>query len=418
VLPECADAAEVAYWQAALTDRAATGELLGKLVPQRPDNPRRPLANVVLARSAPAVASGQDHPCSGRVACDGHRGIRRGVDSIGRYIGVRVICSGIRVVRAVRSDRTSGSWDGCAVLGKTRDVSRRGGETVAMMIGQVVDRFELGEAVGPPVPVSGGLSNDLWRLETERGTFAVKRMVVNADRPDFVANLEAAFVVEARAFAAGVPMPAPVPDPATGRALVRVGGDLVRVHAWVAGVAGEDSVGEASALLARIHAASAARWVTCRGRGWRATGWGDGLAALARRVADGPARLLEVDSHGDLDRKDTLRRCADGILMAVDWDAADAVPAVHDVVRVAVDWAGTEPSAFRAAIKDYQEVAAVEIPAEPWVFAGWVNALGGWLDYNAGQRAGTELGDAEVATTLGRLSQLAADFDLMMNALS
>lgn len=85
---------------------------------------------------------------------------------------------------------------------------------------------------------------------------------------------------------------------------------------------------------------------------------------------------------------------------------------------VALDWAGTDPARFRAAIRDYQQVAAVEIPAEPWVFAGWVNALGGWLDDNADERAGTEVGDAEVAGTLGRLSQLAADLDVLVDALA
>jgi hypothetical protein len=34
-----------------------------------------------------------------------------------------------------------------------------------------------------PVRVSGGLANELWRLDTDRGAFAVKRMVVNADLP-------------------------------------------------------------------------------------------------------------------------------------------------------------------------------------------------------------------------------------------
>jgi hypothetical protein len=71
---------------------------------------------------------------------------------------------------------------------------------------RVADRFALGPVVTAPVRVPGGLSNDLWRIRTENGTFAVKRMVVNADRSEFVDNVEAAFRVEARAFAAGVPI--------------------------------------------------------------------------------------------------------------------------------------------------------------------------------------------------------------------
>jgi hypothetical protein len=41
---------------------------------------------------------------------------------------------------------------------------------------RVVATFELGRPVRPAESVPGGLSNDLWRLETERGAFAVKRL--------------------------------------------------------------------------------------------------------------------------------------------------------------------------------------------------------------------------------------------------
>src|SRR5690349_6153714 len=108
--------------------------------------------------------------------------------------------------------------------------------------------------------MDGGLSNELWRVPTAAGVFAVKRMVVNADRPDFVANVEAAFAVERRAFAAGVPMPEPVPEPSGGRALASVGGSWYRVHRWVEGRAGVGSATDAVRLAAAIHAVGRPRW--------------------------------------------------------------------------------------------------------------------------------------------------------------
>jgi len=57
------------------------------------------------------------------------------------------------------------------------------------------------------------------------------------------------------------------------------------------------------------------------------------------------------------------------------------------------------------------------VPAQPWVFAGWVAGAGGWLDYNATDRYHTALGEAEVRATLGGLHLLAARMDALLAAL-
>lgn len=284
------------------------------------------------------------------------------------------------------------------------------------MIGRVAARFELGQPMCEPVEVSGGLSNQLWRLDTEHGAFAVKRMVANADLPSLVENVEAAFTIERRAWAAGVPMPEPIVEPSSGRALARVDEALFRVHRWVDGTPGAGSPVEAAALLARIHAVSQARWARMPMRGWAADRWSAELARLTHRVAAGPDRVLVVDSHGDLDRKNTVRQ-VDGTLVALDWDAAGPVGAVHEAAGVALDWSEAQPSVFAEAIATYGQHSGVVVPARPWVFAGWVAGQGGWLDYNATHRADTALGRGEVQTTLSRLHQLASRMDALLAAL-
>jgi hypothetical protein len=117
------------------------------------------------------------------------------------------------------------------------------------------------------------------------------------------------------------------------------------------------------------------------------------------RVGEAPGRVLVVDSHADLDRKNTLRR-ADGTLLALDWDAAGAVAAVHEVVGVAIDWAGAEPGKFWEAVGAYGQ----SVPREPWIFGGWVAAQGGWLDY----QAATAGGEGEVLSTLTRVREIEA----------
>ncbi len=286
-----------------------------------------------------------------------------------------------------------------------------------MVIGRVAARFELGRPLREPERVTGGLSNELWRLETDRGAFAVKRMIVNADQPSFVDNVEAAFTVERRAWAAGVAMPEPVADPSTGRALARIDGVLFRVHRWVDGDSGGGSAVDAAGLLATIHGAGHAQWAPAPEAGWAADRWDAALVRLAHRVGSGPERLLVVDSHRDLDRKNTLRR-ADGVLMAVDWDAAGPVAAVHEAVGVALDWSDAEPVPFAEAIHAYTRVGGVVIPTEPWIFAGWVAAQGGWLDYNAAQRRDSALGAAEMTGTLARLHKVAARMDALLTVLA
>lgn len=284
------------------------------------------------------------------------------------------------------------------------------------MIGCVAARFALGRPVRAPVRVPGGLSNELWRLDTEHGVFAVKRMVVNADLPAFVENVEAAFRIERRAWTAGVPMPEPIAEPSSGHALARVDDELFRVHRWVDGREGTGAPVAAAALLARIHAAGEARWVSMPTPVWTAGRRDADLGRLAHRVGSRPDRALVVDSHGDLDRKNTLQR-ADGVLMAVDWDAAAAVGAVHEAVGLALDWSDAEPGAFAEAIAEYVRRSGVVVPAQPWVFAGWVAAQGGWLDYNATHRADTALGSAEVHATLARLHRVAARMDALLASL-
>jgi hypothetical protein len=67
---------------------------------------------------------------------------------------------------------------------------------------------EIAETFGLGIPralesVTGGLSNDLWKVETGEGAFAVKVMRVNADSPAFRDNIESAYAIEAKAFPAG-----------------------------------------------------------------------------------------------------------------------------------------------------------------------------------------------------------------------
>lgn len=297
----------------------------------------------------------------------------------------------------------------------------------------VAAEYDLGEVRGCQ-RVTGGLSNDLFRVETSHGLFALKLMVANASASDFHANVEGAYAIERAAASQGVPCPRPVERP-DGTCLARVSGRWVRVHAWVTGEAPipERYAREAGALLAAIHGAATPVPQALDDETWNEARWSNlaGLTGIPRPIAERlryAASLLaeleaetsgshvvdHVPSHGDLDPKNTL--LVDGTLMAVDWDAAGLRPAAREAVTVALDWSAT-PEDFRAVLRSYVDAGGGDIPAENWVFGCWVSALCGWLAFNASQRISSELGQLEVLSALDRLEAFAHQLGAYKDAL-
>ncbi|UVY82396.1 phosphotransferase [Brachybacterium sp. NBEC-018] len=286
-------------------------------------------------------------------------------------------------------------------------------------------------------PVDGGLSNDMWRVGTDEGEFAIKVMRVHADSAGFQDSIESAFVVEKRAFRAGVPCPEPMPT-SEGRALLRAEGTWVRAHRWCEGTAAApgECLEEAGHLLARIHRVGrrSTGAISDRphgGHAWRALGDQGGLPALLadqlRAAATRLARLESMtavsahrrvelaDSHGDLDPKNTLRSAEQ--LLAVDWDAAGRRSLERESVGLALDWA-TGITSFHRVLSAYTGSTGLRLPAEPWVFGGWVAALSDWLVFNVEHRAESDLGRREASQTCDRLLALHRDLDAHLAVLS
>jgi len=299
----------------------------------------------------------------------------------------------------------------------------------------VCDRFELGTITARPLAIDGGLSNRLYRVVTDRGEFAVKRMVANADAPSFKSNVEASFAVERQAHSAGIAMPDPVPVPGTSEALARVDQDgtpgWVRVHTWVparrvtAEETGSTDLARVGSILASLHRLPlAGQWQSASPhepgspRAWRTAGSStpldsvliDTIGVLEGIVRRGHAanRSRLVLSHRDLDAKNLLRD-AHGRLIAIDWDAAGPTDAHWDVVGVAMDWSGVRegtPSrkAFAELLDGYVQAGGHLDPVSAESFAGWSQGVLDWLWFNLERTASPEpserlLGESEVACT-------------------
>ncbi|NJP27997.1 phosphotransferase [Microbispora hainanensis] len=282
-------------------------------------------------------------------------------------------------------------------------------------IGVVCDAFGLGLAVTRGLRVAGYYHNEVWRLDTITGAYAVKRLPPSA---------APAVEIEVAAWRAGIPVPEPVPSPATGAYVVPIGDGSVRVHRWLDGKAPAlgDLSPELSAamgeLVAAVHAAGRAvapqepPRADPSGPGGHPAGdpaWGPaGLEAATARPSGAGTLTM---SHGDLHPKNALLRF-DGSLAIIDWDTAGPYVAEQEAAGMALDWAArldgsVDFDRFDAAVSGYRK-AGGDIPAEPWVFGGWVR---GYLAFLGGA------GRDEPTGTLARLRWVEANLGALTRRL-
>lgn len=291
--------------------------------------------------------------------------------------------------------------------------------------------FDLGRPLTGLEPVPGGRSHQLWRLRTDRGSWAVKQF--NRSREQWWADAFAvATRVEVAAYRAGLSMPRPVPpstithppvgtDSPVGADLsvdpgrpgdlladVDLGGVLVSVvvHEWCPGTplpavdvppAVLDWVGR---TLAALHAlplpAPAGPGATLHDPDeWR--DWLDHPPAgndasfvqavrghlpdvdQAIRLATGAWSRLEpalepVLSHCDVKPDNVLLGTGGPVL--VDWEGAAGELAQWEAARAAVTFSrtadGWSREAFRQVLDSYRTAGGHPVPRDPAVFGGLV----------------------------------------------
>ncbi|MGW0433522.1 phosphotransferase enzyme family protein [Micromonospora sp. NPDC003197] len=260
----------------------------------------------------------------------------------------------------------------------------------------VASAFRLADPTGPLVPVRY-VSSETWRLDTRRGRYFVKRLVVDG----WWDQLDRAMAFERRACAAGIRMPEAIEpaDPAWGLAAdLGDGQGVVRVHTWLDGAAadpGADLSDWYGATLAALHGLEPAgerrtdsmwplwygveppqRWAD-----WLAAGLRQGLLwapVLRQRLAlvldlteqiEAAYRVVDdhVVTHRDVLPHNVLVP-ADGGPVLIDWDTAgpdsatlETAAALHDYARYGT---GTEPdlARFTAALAAYRAHGGVVQP--------------------------------------------------------
>ncbi len=254
-------------------------------------------------------------------------------------------------------------------------------------------------------PVARGEQGQVWRLDTERGAFAVKDPFVEMSPAAALADADYQDVV----LSAGVPMPEPLRTP-DGRVLVEVEGSPARVYRWV-DVLDRDrrlDPGEVGRLLAHIHSAV----VPTDGPmdAWYVEPIGpDGWREIVERLHAGRAPfaadleavlpdVLAVEAllerppatqmcHLDL-WSDNLRRTPEGGLMVLDWENSGPGDPSHELGCVVFEFGVGDPERIRALHEAYVEAGGpgrLERPAHFTVLAaqlGHITEVGcaRWLE--------------------------------------
>ncbi|MBA3252218.1 MAG: aminoglycoside phosphotransferase family protein [Geodermatophilaceae bacterium] len=296
----------------------------------------------------------------------------------------------------------------------------------------VARAFDLGTPVAALDPVGRAWSHSVYRLPTERGEFAVKVMRDPWASPRWRDWLAAAWEFERTAYAAGIAMPEPVPNPVDGGCVaVLHTGATVRVHRWVPGrPTPTEPVGPLVAAwvgrtLAALHGlavqprnpsvfpvvdtdnveAWAGLVAAARGMGmpWTAglVDCTDTVEAIADLALAARARSeATVMSHNDVDQKNLVLTTAGPVLC--DWDvAAPAVPRreLADVALSMGDWSNAVVA--RMVVRSYEEQRGWPGDFEPSDLGPTLLSSVDWLTFNV-ERALGRRGREPTVIALGR----------------
>jgi aminoglycoside phosphotransferase (APT) family kinase protein len=298
----------------------------------------------------------------------------------------------------------------------------------------VLDAFGIAGRPVEMVEVAGAWSNRVYRLTTDSSRFAVKEMLNPWGDAGWRDWLEVAWRYELQAYAAGIEMPEPIPNPVDGGCLAWIDGpddgDLiaVRVHRWVSGRphdAGPSSrpVAEwAGRVLAVLHGLdprpvevaglpsrdreTVERWPELVSLAQSARARWTGLLVQAEPVVRTIAALAdtaeefdepEVMSHGDIDQKNIVVSPAGPVLC--DWDAAAPHAPRQELVDAAMSLAGWKRfHVARAVIASYEASTGRQITVRAADLGPSMLSSLDWIRFNVERALGMRSASADERT--------------------
>lgn len=228
----------------------------------------------------------------------------------------------------------------------------------------VAQTYDLGTPLAAMTFAARGELGRIWRLDTDRGTFAVKQLLFDLDEDEAQADV----VLQRAALRAGVPLPRPLLTPAGLVVARRSGRDqspevIVRAYEWVdlPTPPAAATAHQAASLLGRLHAAAPPHdgpvdpWFTepVDAHRWQelveathaaGAAWADTLAALAaeidacRSIVDAGRHEPLFHCHLDFNPQNVLVTAA-GQPMVFDWENSGAASREQELALSVIEFA-------------------------------------------------------------------------------
>ncbi len=270
--------------------------------------------------------------------------------------------------------------------------------------------FNLGLPKQEPTRVYGGLLHIMWRLDTDKASFAIKQLSshINLSDTRIIKNYELSESIAARFIEQGIPAICAISK--TGQYLFIIEGTGFLVYPWLdAKALQEHAVSEEHALkiaviLAKMHCLNLDEPQITQPEFYLHTNekimslihktkilslkkYQDTILAANQAYQNALKGLKNnlVVSHGDLDQKNVLWDSSNNPIL-IDWEAACKINPTYDIVNTAFYWSGITSNfnkeLFVKMIKAYQNAGGVikpeHIAAACYGAFSWI----GWLVYN------------------------------------
>ena len=310
----------------------------------------------------------------------------------------------------------------------------------------VSQHFDLGTPTQAPTRVHGGLLHIMWRLDTDKGSYAIKQLSKDIDLKNerVIKNYEWSEKIASRFSALGIPAVPAIEN--TGQYLFMGDETGFLVYPWVdAKALDQHAVSESHALkiaeiLAKMHCLNLDEPEIIQPEFYthtnekilelldKAESFNCPFATDLRKNQKNILAANEsyqkaipilkthiVVSHGDLDQKNVLWDSSNNPIL-IDWEAACKIDPTYDIIGTAFNWSGITSSfdkdLFFKMIEAYQKAGGVinkeHVVAACYGSFSWI----GWLVYNIerscvlGESEHKNVGIEQVNQTLTTILQL------------
>lgn len=283
-------------------------------------------------------------------------------------------------------------------------------------LNNLIQNFNLGQQLQPPERVHGGLLHIMWRLDTDKGSYAIKQLSKDIDlkNEQIIKNYELSEKIASRFVANGIPGICSIAQ--SNKYLFIIDGTGFLVYPWVKAKAlDQHAVSEPHALkiaeiLAKMHRLNLddpeiiqpefythtnqkilelldkAKNFNCPfARDLKKNQNNILVSNEAYQNAIPTLKTDTVISHGDLDQKNVLWDIDNNPIL-IDWESACTINPTYDIINTAFYWSGItsnfDKDLFFKMIEAYQKAGGI-INKDHLVAAcnGSFNWIG-WLAYN------------------------------------